>query len=352
MSILEELSFAKSFVMATTHYSEIKAFAMASDVYQNACMEFSVKSLSPTYKLIMGVPGVSNAFEISKKLGLNEQIIERARQHMSEETVKFEQLIGEAERQREIAELKEQQAEDFRRTAQSIKDKSNTELEKAKEKRKKIVERANEQALDILKEARDEAESIISELKKAKSAKQEDINAARKQLSDKIDKAAKGTKQKQVKKSKVTANEVAAGDTVKLLNHGVKATVLKAPKDGKVYVQAGAMKMSVALSEIEPAEKPKQIRSVGGFKRGLSPSVGMELDLRGMTLDEAIMETDKYLDAAFIEGRQEVSIIHGKGTGVLRSGIRDFLRTHPHADKYRQGKYGEGEAGVTIVTIK
>lgn len=352
MSILEELSFARSFVMATTHYSEIKAFAMASEVYQNACMEFSVKTLSPTYRLIMGVPGVSNAFEISKKLGLSEAIIDRARQHMSEETVKFEQLIGEAERQRELAERKEQQAEDFRRSAQSIKDKSNIELEKAKEKRKKMIERANEQALDILKDARDEAERIITELKKAQALKQEDINAARSALRGKIDKAAAGTQQKKVKKSKVTADEITVGDTVKLINHGVKATVLKAPKSGKVYVQAGAMKMEVKLTEVEPTEKPKQVRSVGGYKRSLHASVGMELDLRGMTLDEAIMETDKYLDEAFLSGRQEVSIIHGKGTGVLRQGIRDYLRTHPHADKFRQGLYGEGEAGVTIVTIK
>ena len=352
MAILEELEFSKSFVLATTHYSEIKAFAMASDKYQNACMEFSVKTLSPTYRLIMGVPGVSNAFEISKKLGLGEQVIDRARRHMSEETVKFEQLIGEAERQREIAQHKQQQAEDFRRTAQSIKDKSNIELEKAKEKSAKIVERANEKALDILKEAKEEAELIITELKQAKAAKQEDINAARKALSDSIDKASGAVSKKPARKSSVKPADISAGETVKLINHGVTATVLKEPRDGKVQVQAGVVKMTVDITEIEPAEKQKQTSRLGGFKRDLGAAVTMELDLRGMNLDEAVMETDKYLDEAFIAGRQEVSIIHGKGTGVLRSGIRDFLRTHPHADKFRQGKYGEGEAGVTIVTIK
>ncbi|MBT3320022.1 MAG: endonuclease MutS2 [Clostridia bacterium] len=352
MSILEELAFAKSFVMATTHYSEIKAFAMASDIYQNACMEFSVRTLSPTYRLIMGVPGVSNAFEISKKLGLNEQIIDRAREHMSEETVKFEQLIGEAERQREMAERKEQQAEGFRRTAQSIKDKSDKELVKAQEKRKIIIEKANEKALDILKDAKDEAERIIAELKLSKSAKQEEINAARKVLNDKIDKTASSLHQKEKKKSSVTADQIGVGDTVTLINHGVKATVLKAPKDGKVFVQAGVVKMSVALSEVEVAAKEKQISRLGGFKRDMSQPVSMEVDLRGLSLDEAVMQTDKFLDESFIAGRGEISIIHGKGTGVLRAGIRDFLRTHPHADKYREGKYGEGEAGVTIVTIK
>ena len=352
MSILEELEFAKSFVLATTHYSEIKAFAMSSEVYQNACMEFSIKTLSPTYKLIMGVPGVSNAFEISKKLGLGEQIIERARQHMSEETVKFEQLIGEAEKQRESALQKEQQAEDFRRTAQSIKDKSSTELEKAREKSSRIVEKANQKALDILKEAREEAERIITELKNSKSAKQEDINAARKTLSEKIEKTSAGLSKSPLKKSDVKPSDISVGETVSLINHGVKATVLKEPKDGKVQVQAGVVKMMVNLTEIEPAENEKHIKKLGGYKRDLSASVTMELDLRGMNLDEAVMETDKYLDEAFLAGRQEVSIIHGKGTGVLRSGIREFLRTHPHADKFRQGIYGEGEAGVTIVTIK
>ena len=142
------------------------------------------------------------------------------------------------------------------------------------------------------------------------------------------------------------------GDTVNLINHGVEATVLKAPKDGKVYVQAGAVKLSVALSEIEPtkAQKTPAVR-VGGFKRE-NVQASMEIDVRGMTLDEAIMETDTYLDQAFLSGKAEVAIIHGKGTGVLRAGIRDYLRTNVHASKFREGKYGEGDAGVTVVTIK
>lgn len=352
MSILEELEKKGCFVMATTHYSEIKAFAMASEVYQNACMEFSVKTLSPTYRLIMGVPGLSNAFEISKKLGLGEAIIDRARKHMSEEAIKFEQLIGEAERQRELAERKGQQAESFRRSAQSIKDKSDIELLKAQEKRKKIIEKANEKALDILKDAREEAESIIKELKLTRTAKQEEINAARKVLSDKIDKTAASLRKTQIKKSSVKPDEISVNDTVKLINHGVNAVVLKEPKGGKVYVQAGALKMSVALEEVEPVRiEKKQTMQIGGYKRP-NVVVSMEIDVRGRMLDEAIMETDKYLDEAFLYGQSEVMIIHGKGTGVLRAGIRDFLKTHAHVDKYRQGIYGEGEAGVTIVTIK
>ncbi len=351
MAILEELAARGSFVLATTHYSEIKAFATASDVYENACMEFNIKTLSPTYRLIMGIPGVSNAFEISKKLGLDESIVERARQHMSEETVKFEQLIGEAEKQRELALQKEQQAENFRRTAQSIKDKSDIELKKAQDKSQRIIDNANEKALEILKEAREEAENVIRELKAAQGLRQEDINAARKDLSGKIEEAASKLRKKKEIKSDIKPGDISIGDTVQLLSHGIKAVVLKEPKGGSVYVQAGMLKMTVPLDEIVLTKADKQVSRVSGVKKAAG-SAGLELDLRGMTLDEAVFETDKYLDDAFLSGLTEVSIIHGKGTGVLRSGIQDFLKSHGHVEGFRLGRYGEGDAGVTIVTLK
>ncbi len=351
MAILETLAERGCRVLATTHYSEIKAFAMASGSFENACMEFNVQTLSPTYRLIMGVPGVSNAFEISKKLGLSEAVISRAREHMSEETVKFEQLIGEAQRQREIAQRKEEQAESYRRTAQSIRDKSDTELMKAQEKAKKIVEGANEKALGILKEARDEAERVISELKAAQAARQEDINAARKALSDKIGEKAGALRKKETRKSDIKPEEISEGDTVRLLNHGVTATVLKAPKDGRLYVQAGALKLTVELSEVEPAQAEQKAQRIGRVQRAEKP-VSMSIDVRGMTLDEAEMETDKYLDEAFLSGQTEVMVIHGKGTGVLRTGLRSFLKSHAHVEGFRRGVYGEGEDGVTVVTLK
>ena len=351
MAILEELAARGSFVLATTHYSEIKAFATASDVYENACMEFNVKTLSPTYRLIMGIPGVSNAFEISKKLGLGEAIIERARQHMSEETVKFEQLIGEAEKQRELALRKEQEAESFRRTAQSIKDKTDTELKKAKDRSQKIIDTANEKALEILKEAREEAELVIKELKTAQAARQEDINAARKQLSEKIEHTSSKLRSKKEIKSDIKPGDISVGDTVQLLSHGIKATVLKEPKGGSVYVQAGVLKLTVPLGEVELTKADRQVSRVSGVKRSVAPA-GLEIDVRGMTLDEAVLEVDKYLDDAFLSGLNEVSIIHGKGTGVLRSGIKDFLKSHSHVEDYRLGRYGEGDSGVTIVTLK
>lgn len=351
MSILEELAQRGCTVLATTHYSEIKAFAAASETYRNASMEFDIKTLSPTYRLIMGIPGVSNAFEISKKLGLSDGIIERARRHMSEETVRFERLLGEAERQRELAERKERQAESFRRTAQSIKDKSDAELKKANEKSKKIIEEANEKALRILKDAREEAERVIAELKAAGAAGQREMNEARKRLNDKIEQTAGSLLKKEKIRGGASAADISPGDTVTLLNHGVKATVLKEPKDGSVYVQAGALKLSVPVDEVEPAEKEKQVSHVSGVKR-TGAAAQMQVDVRGMTLDEAVLETDKYLDDAYLSGFSEVFVIHGKGTGVLRAGIRDFLKSHPHVESYRQGRYGEGEAGVTVVTLK
>lgn len=353
MSILETLEQRGCTVIATTHYSEIKAFAMSSTVYKNACMAFSLKTLSPTYQLIMGVPGVSNAFEIAKKLGLEDKIIERARQHMSEEAVKFEQLIGEAEKRREVAERKQQQAEDFRRTAQSVRDRSDTELKRAQDKAQKLIDRANEQALEILRDAREEAEQVIGQLKQAQALRQEDINASRKTLSDRINKTAANLRTKPEKKSATRAQDISLGDTVQLISHGVSATVLKAPRDGKVYVQAGALKLEVALSDIEPAKPQKTISRGGGFRRSAAAvSPGMSADLRGMTLEEAIMEADRYLDEAFLAGQTEVMLIHGKGTGVLRAGLRSYLKSHAHVKALRAGQYGEGEDGVTVVTLK
>jgi DNA mismatch repair protein MutS2 len=152
-------------------------------------------------------------------------------------------------------------------------------------------------------------------------------------------------------KSGIKPGEIAAGDTVELLSHGIKAFVLKEPKDGSVYVQAGVLKLTVPLDEVVPVKPDKQVSRVGGVKR-MAAAAGLEIDVRGMALDEAILETDKYLDDAFLSGLTEVSIIHGKGTGVLRAGIQDFLRKHHHVEGYRLGRYGEGESGVTIVTLK
>ncbi len=351
MAILKTLEERGCTVLATTHYSEIKAFAMSNTSYKNACMAFSLKTLSPTYQLIMGVPGVSNAFEIAKKLGLDNSVIEQARTFMSKEAVKFEQLIGEAEKRREQAERKQRQAEDLRRTAQSIRDKTDAELKKATEKAQKMIDKANEQALEILRDARDDAEEIIEGLKKAQTLRQEEINSSRKALNERIEKTASSLRKKTEKKSNISEQDVSVGDTVRLLSHGVDALVLKPPRDGKVYIQAGALKLEVPLYDIEAAP-PAKNTSIGGYRRGNAKSPGMSIDLRGMTLDEAIMETDRYLDEAFLAVQNEVMLIHGKGTGVLRTGLRNYLKSHIHVKSLRTGQFGEGGDGVTVVTVK
>jgi DNA mismatch repair protein MutS2 len=205
--------------------------------------------------------------------------------------------------------------------------------------------------MEILRDARDEAERVITELKQAKSARQEDINASRKALSDKIGEAASHLLTKPEAKSGTRPEDLKVGDAVQLLSHDVAATVLKAPKDGSVYVQAGALKLTVPLSDVAPAKPEKKVKSIGGFKRsGESP--GMSVDLRGLSLDEAVMQVDIYLDEVFLAGQTEVLLIHGKGTGVLRSGLRQYLKNHTHVKSYRGGQYGEGEDGVTVVTLK
>lgn len=352
MAILKALKERGAKVIATTHYSEIKAYAMSETSYKNASMAFSLNTLSPTYRLVMGVPGVSNAFEIAKKLGLDESIIADARTFMSKEAVKFEQLIGEAEKRREQAERKQKQAEDFRRSAQSIRDKSDTELKKAQLKAQKIIDKANEKALEILRDARNEAQGVIDKLKKADAFRQEQINAARKTLDKKIENTAANLREVQTTKSGTKREDVSAGDWVRILSHGVEAFVLKLKRDGKVHVQAGAVKLDVALDDIEISADSKNVDSIGGFRKSSIASPGLSIDLRGMTLDEAMLEADRYLDEAFLAGIHEVTIIHGKGSGALRSGIRAFLKTHTHVKSQRPGQYGEGEDGVTVVTIK
>ena len=288
-------------MLATTHYSEVKAFATASDAYENACMEFDIRTLSPTYRLIMGIPGVSNAFEISKKLGLDDAVIERAKKHLGEEAVRFEQLLGEASGSGCSRKRRNRRRNGSGAPRSRYATSRTPSCKRRRRKAKKSSTRRNEQALEILKDARDEAERMISELKSLKSARQEDINAARKSLNDRIGETAEKMHSKPKKKGGAKPEEIAVGDTVRLIGPGVQAVVLRAPKDGSVYVQAGAMKMTVAMDDIAPAAPEKRPARIGGFKRS-DTTVGLELDLRGMALDEAVLETDKYLDAAFCRG--------------------------------------------------
>ena len=359
MSILEHIQTSGAFVMATTHYSEIKAFAMAEPGYENASMEFDLKTLSPTYRLRMGIPGLSNAFEISKKLGITDSVIEKAKSHMSEERTRFEALLNEAAASKEAAQKKIEIAEGFKRESQSLKDKARVQQEKAEKKEQDILRKAREEATDIIRLAKAEAEDVISELKKAKLSadsmreRTEAISEARSKL-EKNAKSLNAALKAQGKKPKEKDVAIAVGDEVKLIGIGTSGTVVSAPDEkGNFTFQAGVMKLTSHISEIESITSAKKTSAQAQHRVIKSATVGkMEVDIRGMTVDEGILEIDKYLDDISLTGLKEVCVIHGKGTGKLRIGIHAFLKSNSRVDHFRLGEYGEGDAGVTVVTLK
>ncbi len=358
MSILEHIQKSGAYVMATTHYSEIKAFAMVEAGYENASMEFDLKTLSPTYHLRMGIPGLSNAFEISKKLGIHEAVIERAKGHMSEERTRFEALLNEAAASKEEAQKKIEIAEGFKRESQSIKDKAKVLKEQAEQKEKEILRKAREEAADIIRQAKTEAETVIDALKKAKlSAETErDRTQAIQEARSALDTRAKALNtalKAQGKKQAEQDMEIHVGDEVKLLGIGTVGTVVSEPDDkGNFTIQAGVMKLTSHIAEIETVTSPQ--RTAQAQHRVIrSEAVGkMDVDIRGMTVDEGIMTIDKFLDDISLSGLKEVCIIHGKGTGKLRQGIHYYLKNNNRVDTYRLGEYGEGDVGVTVVTLK
>lgn len=357
MSILEELEQKNAAVLATTHYSEIKAFAMTSRFYENAGMEFDVESLSPTYRLFIGIPGLSNAFRISEKLGIRQSIIERAKKHLSEESLRFEQVITQAEEQREKAQKERHEIAEIRQKTLELSEKLSGEEKKAEEKKEEILRKAREEAFEIIKSARQEAEEAIGELKKVKFDTAADITRAsekaRKRLAGSSQNLSESLKPKRSRGIPKT-EELIPGAGVTIISLNTKASVVKKPDaKGNVEVQAGMMKLTVKIDDLELANgtQPKALKQRSSVNLAVK-SIRMEIDLRGHTIDEALIELDKYLDDAFLSGLNEIAVIHGKGTGALRQGIRDFLRHHPHAEAFREGKYGEGDQGVTVVSLK
>ena len=355
-SILTRLLHIKVRTMATTHYSELKAFALSTKGVENASVEFNVETLRPTYRLSIGVPGKSNAFEISRRLGLPENLIEAARQTLSSDSIRFEDVIANAEYHRQVAERERQLAEDAAKETVRLRDEAEKLRREMEEKRETMMRKSREDARRLMENTRRESEAILSDLRRLrKSAGTEaDVNGVRKRLDKDMDELAEGLKTNQEDASQAPKT-VNPGDHVKILTINQEGTVLSKPDDkGDVQLQAGIMKFKANLSQLRLLKKTeeKQKTSVMAKTGAMERTVRMECDVRGMTLDEAILTVDQYLDAAIMAGMGEVSIIHGKGTGVLRSGIQQELRRHPHVKKQRLGIYGEGEDGVTIVTLK
>ena len=357
MSILEELNDRHCICVSTTHYSEIKAFAMTHEGMENASMEFDIDRLCPTYRLYIGIPGKSNAFEISSRLGLPNSIIDKAKGFLKGEDVRFEDIISSAQSQHRIAEEERKMAEEARAELEKLRADAERERRKLDEDRNRLQAKAKEDAKRIVADTKREMEKLIVEIR---SIKDIDRSAA-----DRVIQAARDTlratetavnEKEAIKKEDNTKppKTVRAGDTVNIVTLDQKATVLSAPDSkGEVMVQAGVMKLNVKLNDIRLIEEKKAAAPTSGkVGLGAGKQVGLELDVRGMLVDEANIIVDRYLDDAYNAGLSEVNIIHGKGTGALRAGVQAFLKRHPLVKGYRMGSYGEGDAGVTVVTLK
>ena len=358
-TILTALLRKKVRTLATTHYSELKAFALSTPGVENASVEFNVETLRPTYRLSIGVPGKSNAFEISRKLGLSEGLIDEAKKLLSTEDKRFEDVIANAEYHRQVAEKERKLAEQAAAETTKLRDEAEFLRREMEAKREASLRKAKDEARRILENARRESESVMRELKQMKksAASGPDMQAAalRKRLEDGIDSLSEGLAQKADRVDK-PPKTLKVGDEVEILNLKTRGVVLSAPDaKGEVQLQAGIVKLKAHISQLrlvkeEPAKKQKS--SFHAETGAMTRTVPMECDVRGMALDEAIPVVDQYLDEAVLASLTEVSIIHGKGTGVLRSGIQQHLRRHPHVKSFRLGVYGEGESGVTVVTLK
>ena len=355
-------------VAATTHYAELKTFALTTDGVENASCEFDVKSLQPTYRLLTGIPGKSNAFAIAARLGLQPTIIERAKEQVSTEDARFEDVLAELERERRRVEQMKEEAQRMRSAAQSERDKMRAERDAAEDRVDKMMESARGQADNILKNARMTAETVFDELetlKKKAQKKNADQNlAAAKAALRGVITQTENEQRRGIQKRVVEADEIRSvqkGDRVRLLNvGGVIATVLApADRDGGVQVQAGPMKMTVKENELRLVEEKKNVPKPKPQPRRDAPrrelnirSAESEVDVRGMSAEEALFEVDNFLSRAIMAGLPSVTVIHGKGTGVLRTAVQQHLRKNKRVKSVRSGVYGEGEQGVTIVELR
>ena len=364
IAILNELHSRGTCTMATTHYSELKVFALTTPGVENGCCEFSVETLRPTYRLLIGVPGKSNAFAISGKLGLPEHIIEDARSRISEQDESFEDLLSDLEHSRITIEKEQEELARYKAEAASLKAQLEKKQERLDSAKERILAEANEKAHTILREAKEYADETIKNFNKygkAAGVSISDMERERTRLREKMNAAEKNMAKKTPAKAKkaVDPKALRVGDSVKVLSLNLKGTVSTLPDaKGNLFVQMGILRSQVNLRDIEPIDEPVitapnfNRTGSGKIKMAKSSSVGIELNLLGKTSDEAISELDKYLDDAYIAHLPSVRIVHGKGTGALRKAVHNYLRRCRIVDEYHLGEFGEGDAGVTIVTFK
>ncbi|HSO58767.1 MAG TPA: endonuclease MutS2 [Paenisporosarcina sp.] len=355
ISLLDEVHGRGALVMATTHYPELKAYGYNRPGVANASVEFDVETLSPTYKLLIGVPGRSNAFEISKRLGLPNHIITHAQSFTGTDRHEVESMIASLEISRKQSEKDAEQSSILRVESEKIKAVLTAELQQLEDQKDKVEQKAKDKARKIVDEARREAEGIIAELRAMQKnaqhvIKDHELIDVRKRLEKAAPENTVLKKQQQIKARQMTLTK---GDEVKVLSYGQKAILLDKVSSTEWSVQIGILKMKVAESDLEYLKPEKEKHTVAmSHVKGRDTYVKLELDLRGERFEDAILRAEKYIDDAVLSSYHQVSIIHGKGTGALRQGIQQFLKNHSRVKTYRFGEAGEGGHGVTIVELK
>lgn len=358
VAVIESLKNRDAMVIATTHYSELKAYALRTIGVENASVEFDIETLRPTYRLLIGVPGKSNAFEISKRLGLMEDVIVKAKEYMSEENLQFEDLIRDLQEKSIEANKDAREAKRIKAEAEELKKKYQDKMQKLEKIRDKAYEDARVEAKEIISNAKNEADEIVKAMRELEKmgigeGGRGRLEAERRKLKESLEEKEAALIKKRENKGEEIKNVILGMDAF-LPSLNQRVIIISMPDNkGEVQVEAGIMKVNVKLKDLrkvneEPVKKEQKRREV---KLNLK-SVESRIDLRGMDTEEACFRTDKYLDEAYMANLGEVTVVHGKGTGVLRKAINDMLKRHPHVKSYRLGVYGEGGDGVTIVTLK
>ena len=353
--------------MATTHYSELKIYALSTSFVENACCEFNVETLKPTYRLLIGIPGKSNAFAISSKLGLSDEIINAAKEQISKEDESFEDVIADLEHSRVTIEKERREIAEYKEKIRTLEEQLRKKNEKIDQAKVKILREANEKARTILQEAKEVADETIRDFNKLGAGTDiRELEKKRQKVRDKINEkneklSLNASKQsgKQPARKELDPKKLRKGDAVKILSMGLKGTVSTLPDaKGNLFVQCGIMRTQtnirdLVLTEEETISTPTlQRTNTGKIKMSKSFSISPEINLLGRTVDEALAELDKYLDDAYLAHLSSVRVVHGKGTGALRSAVHNHLKRMKNVKEYRLGEYGEGDAGVTIVTFK
>ena len=358
ISIIEELKSRDARVMVTTHYSELKGYALNTEGVENASVEFDVETLRPTYRLLIGIPGKSNAFEISRRLGLNDNVISKAKEYMSKDNLQFEDLIRDLQEKSIIANNNAREARMLKEQAEKLKLEYDQKLAKINKVREKAYEEARQEAKNIISNAKDEADEIVKAMRELErmgiaEGGRNRLEEERKKLKDSLE--AKEAALRAAREEKGEAiTKVTLGMEAMLPSLNQRVVIISMPDNkGEVQVEAGIMKINVKLKDLRkvdaaPVKKEKKKREL----KLNTKSIESRIDLRGMDSEEACYRTDKYLDEAYLCNLGEVTVVHGKGTGILRKAINDMLKRHPHVKSYRLGVYGEGGDGVTIVELK